>query len=341
MAIPVCVHAGALSGGRTEEALGAAEVERVLAAVAERALSQGARAGLDALLRQAPRLTGVAGIALYEGRARLAEVGLRPPSLSRARALQVIRSADGRTALVVHPERLATEARQTLLRLVQLASTLLAARRREAAAQARQARLCRQVRQLESALAYRERNRSRASHDLRTPLLVMKGYVDMMRKGMTGELTPSMERYLDRVMSATQDMGSLITQRLAPGNTPEELLCLLRGAFGALAPARNLSLRCEGTVPAAPLQGPRSTLMLLTRSLARGLASVSATQVDLKLEARETTRMWQLRLSTRAERPLPPRVLQRLEQLVHQLGGTLTAEDEPRLTLTLQLPAAT
>ncbi len=341
MPIPWGVHAGALSGRRTEEALGAEEVERVLAAVAERALTQGARAGLDALLREALRLTGVAGIALYEGRARIAEAGLRPPPLARARAPQVIQGPDGRTALVVHPERLGAEARLALARIARLAGTLLEARRREVAAQARQAWLCRERRRLEQTLAYRERNRSFASHDLRTPLLVMKGYVDIMRKGMTGELTPTMERYLERVMGATQDMGSLIAQRLAPGNPPEDLLPLLRGAFGRLSASCNLSLHFESAVPAIPLRGPRSALVLLTRALARALAATGATRVNMTLEARETTRMWQLSLSACAERALPARAAQRLEQLVQRLGGTLAIQGAPRLELTLQLPAAT
>jgi signal transduction histidine kinase len=341
MPIPVCVHAGALSGRREEEAPGAAEAERVLAAVAERALTQGARAGLDALLREALRLTGVAGIALYEGRVRITEAGLRPPPLSRARAAQVLRSPDGRTVLVVHPERLAAEARELLARMARLASTLLAARRREAAVQSRQARLCRQVRHLEEALAHRERNRSRASHDLRTPLLVMKGYVDMMRKGMTGELTPTMSRYLERVMGATQDMGLLIAQRLAPGSPPEDLLPLLREAFGRLPASRSLSLHPERTVPAAPLRGPRSLLVLLMQCLARGLAATGATQADVTLEPRETTRMWRLSLCTRVERALTFRVTQRLECLVQRLGGTLAIQGGPELELTLQLPAAT
>jgi two-component system OmpR family sensor kinase len=323
-----------------EETPGAAEVERVLAAVAERALTQGARAGLDALLQEALRLTGVAGLALYEGRARIAEVGLRPPPLCRARVAQVLRGPDGRTVLVVHPERLAAEAHETLARISRLASTLLAALRSESAARARHARLCRQVRHLEEALAHRERNRSRASHDLRTPLLVMKGYVDMMRKGMTGELTPTMSRYLERVMGATQDMGLLIAQRLAPGSPPEDLLPLLREAFERLPASRSLSLHSENTVPAAPLRGPRALLVLLTRCLARGLAATGATQADLTLEARETTRMWRLRLCTRVERALAPKVTQRLERLVQRLGGTLAIQGGPELELTLQLPAA-
>ncbi len=341
MPIPVHVHVGALSGRRAREGIGAAEVEGALAAVAERALRQGARAGLEALLREALRLTGLAGIALYEGRVLIAQAGLKPPPLSRARAPQVFRAPDGRTALVVLPDRSAAEEHELLLRLARFASTLQAARRREAASQARQARLCRELRHREHELAFRERNRSRASHDLRTPLLVMKGYVDMMLKGMTGDLTPTMERYLERMLGSTQDMSALISRHLAPGGAPETLLPLLRDAFERLARPRSLALCSEGAEPAVVVRAPRSALELLSRALARGLATTGTRRVDLHAEVREALRMWRLRLCASAERSLPTATLRRLEPLVHRLGGTLRVRDAPDLELTLQLPAVT
>jgi two-component system OmpR family sensor kinase len=338
MPIPVRVRAEALlSGRRPDEGLGA-EVEQVLAAVAERALRRGARAGLEALLQEALRLTGVAGIALYEGRARVAAAGMKPPPLARARAPQVISARDGRTALVVLPERISAAERQTLERLARLGGTLLAARRREAAAQARQASLCRELRSQERALAHKERSRSRASHDLRTPLLVMNGYLEMMRKGMAGELTPPMARYLERIMKSAQDMGSLIAQRLAPGNAPQDLLSLLREAFTGLSHSRRPSLHWEGSLSSIPVTGARPELELLTRTLARGLAATGAPQVVLHAEAQEG--VWRLCLDARAEHPLPARMANRLATLVHRLGGAWEVRGSPRLELLLHLPAA-
>jgi two-component system, OmpR family, sensor kinase len=313
-------------------------VERALAAVAERALQRGARAGLDALLREALRLTGVAGLALHEGRTRVAAVGLKPPPLSRARAPRVFPAGDGRTMLVVHPERSGTAERQLLESFARLGGSLLAARRREAEAQARQARLCRELRRLERALEHRERSRSRASHDLRTPLLVMKGYLEMMRKGMAGELTPTMERYLERVMKAAQDMGSLIARRLAPGSAPQDLLPLLRDAFSGLSHSRRPSLHWECSLSSLPVAGGRLELVLLTQALARGLAATGAPQVLLHAEAQDG--MWRLCLDARAEHPLPTRMARRLGPLVHRLGGTWEVRGSPRLELLLHLPVA-
>jgi hypothetical protein len=315
-------------------------VERALATVTELALRNGALAGLDALLRLALRLTGVAGIALHEGRACIAEAGLRPPPLSRARAAQVIPAGDGRAALVVLPERIGLEEREVLERLARLGATLLAARRRERAAQARQRSLCNELRGLKREVAHRERSRSVASHDLRTPLLVIKGYVDMMRKGMTGELTPTMERYLERMMSATQDMGALISKQLAPGSVPEDLLTLLSASFETVKRARPVCVRLECEAKSVPIRGPGAVVALLARTLARDAGATGARTVSVAIEAKEKLGMWKVRLSTDKQRALPARKVARLEHLVLRLGGTLSLQDEAPFELRLLLPAA-
>jgi len=312
----------------------------VLAAVAERSLTDGARAGLDALLNEALRLTGVAGLALHEGRARVTEAGLRLPPLSRLRATQLIPAGDGRTLLAVLPERGALEQREVLVRFARLAGTLLAARRREAALQQRQAALCREVQRQRRELAYREGNRSRASHDLRTPVLVIQGYLDMMNKGLTGELTPAMKRYVERMQSATQDMAVLISRQLARGGAPEDLRSLLLEAFEPLARSRKLTLNVECSAKSVPVRGNSNMVEQLVRLLARDLATTRARVVNLRIEAQEHLGMWRLGVSTDKPRVLQSRQMDRLEQLLHRLGGTLSIQDEPPFELRLHLPAA-
>jgi signal transduction histidine kinase len=329
MLIPVRVHGGALSGWRPEEISGTAEVERVLSAVAERSLTDGARAGLDALFNETLRLSGVAGLALHEGRARIAEAGLRLPPLSRLRATQLIPAGDGRTTLVVLPERVAIEQREVLVRIARLAGTLLAARRREVALQERQAALCREVQRQRRELAYREGNRSRASHDLRTPVLVIQGYLDMMNKGLTGELTPAMMRYVERMQSATQDMALLISRQLARGGAPEDLRSLLLEAIEPLTRSRKLTLNLDSNL-----------VEQLVRLLARDLATTRARMVNLRIDAQEHLGMWRLCVSTDRPRLLQSRQMDRLDQLLHRLGGTLSIQDEPPFELRIHLPAA-
>lgn len=310
-----------------------------MAAVAEHALSNGARAGLEALMKEALRLTGAAGIALHEGRVRIAEAGLRPPSPSRSRTVQVLPVGDGRATLVVLPEQASAQERALLERIAHVAGTLLVARRREASAQARQAQLYQERRRMERELAYRECARSRASHDLRTPLLVIKGYLDMMRKGMTGALTPTMERYVDRMMSATQDMNTLIVQQLARGGAPEDLRCLLENAFEPLARAPHVTLHLECSSQSVPVRGSAAVLAQLARLLARDVSAMNAHTVNLSIESHEKLGMWRVRISTDKHRALPARKVAQLEQLVMRLGGTLSLQDEAPFELRLHLPA--
>ncbi len=58
-------------------------------------------------------------------------------------------------------------------------------------------------------------------HDLKAPLLAIRGYVDLMQRGAAGPLTPRMERYLARVMEATLRECALIDSEvtLSPSNS--------------------------------------------------------------------------------------------------------------------------
>ncbi len=51
-------------------------------------------------------------------------------------------------------------------------------------------------------------------HDLKAPLLTIRGYVDLMQRGAAGPLTPRMERYLARVMEATLRECALIDSQV-------------------------------------------------------------------------------------------------------------------------------
>ncbi len=51
-------------------------------------------------------------------------------------------------------------------------------------------------------------------HDLKAPLLAIRGYVDLMQRGAAGRLTPRMERYLARVMEATLRECALIDSQV-------------------------------------------------------------------------------------------------------------------------------
>jgi signal transduction histidine kinase len=61
----------------------------------------------------------------------------------------------------------------------------------------------------------------RVRHDLKTPLAVMKGYVDMMLRGMGGEPSPATRRYLERMSEAVRKELNLLDSYLG---SPEGLL---------------------------------------------------------------------------------------------------------------------
>jgi len=260
-------------------------------------------------------------------------------TLRQTKALQVFRAPDGRTSLVVRRERPVVAEQEALERMAAFAGTLAAARARESEAQSRQAGLLRERKHLRETLAHLERQRRRASHDLRTPLLVIQGYVGMMLKGAAGPLSPKMQRYVEHLLKASRDQGSLIEQRLSIERTPEDLRALLCATFERPPGARRVPVTLQFTAPMAPVKGSRPVLDVLLRTLERALVATGAESAGLTVEP-ESPDWWRLRLSARTERPLPARTVALLEQLATRLGGKFTLQPHPTLVLTLNLPAA-
>ncbi|MCP3141163.1 histidine kinase dimerization/phospho-acceptor domain-containing protein [Pyxidicoccus xibeiensis] len=328
MPIPSSVRAGAWSGRRIEDDLDA-RVDTVLAAVAERALRCGTRAGLESLLREALRLTGASGAALYDGRTCVARVGMGEPARRPG------------AALMVWPERPGVLEQRTLARLATFGTSLMAAHAREVDAAARQARLLEAKQRLEQTVAQQERRRSRASHDLRTPLMVIKGYVDMMMKGTAGPLTEPMQRYLDRMMRVANDQGALIERRLARvvDEGVEDLRPLLRSAFIPSA-RRGAAVAAALTLPGRPvaLKGPRASVDLLVRTLARAVAA-SGGAASVRVESAEELGMWRLRVDMRGGRPLPEKTAAVLRHLAQRLRGGLSLPTGEGGELVAHLPA--
>ena len=62
------------------------------------------------------------------------------------------------------------------------------------------------------------------SHDLRTPLRHIEGYVDMLKRITTGTLPQKAEHYLNTISAATVEMGKLIDDLLAFSRTSFEAI---------------------------------------------------------------------------------------------------------------------
>lgn len=329
-----CVQAGAWSGRRVGPEVHVSEVERTVSAIAERALHHGARAGLDALVEAAVRLTETSGAALYVGRRRVALVGLEPPVPSRAHPHQLLK--DGHTTLVLGAPCV-DEDRQHLSRLALLGSALIASQAREESARGEWNRLRQERMRLKERLAHLERAWSRAAHDLRTPLLVMHGYIDMMNKGMAGVLTSSMQRYLERMARAASEMNVRLQQRPTGEDAPaEDLRSLLSATFG---PGRYESVRLE--LPSRPVRvrAPRAELALLIRTVERMLSGAGASEVLLRLEVPEGTEQCRWLVQARTERPLSERTRASLERMARRCAARMSVGGgDSGLELTVVLP---
>ncbi|MBI3182133.1 MAG: hypothetical protein HYZ28_08305 [Myxococcales bacterium] len=75
--------------------------------------------------------------------------------------------------------------------------------------------------QLDSAGSPEEARLAMVRHQLKTPLVAMKGYLDMVRRGMAGPITPVMDRYLERVAAGIERARALVDSELqatAPRN---------------------------------------------------------------------------------------------------------------------------
>ncbi len=96
---------------------------------------------------------------------------------------------------------------------------------------------------------------SQVSHDLRTPLTVIKGYIDNLRDGIIGDLTEKQKEYLSRISKNTDRLSRLIndlldTSRIESGRiklklVPLSLYNLITNVIEDLRPvaaAKNLEI---------------------------------------------------------------------------------------------------
>ena len=332
MAIPPFVQA--IAGYRQWVGVGvtADESERVLLSVSEQALRQGARAGLEALVEAAMRLSRTGGAALHEGGRCVVRRGQTPSAPAQAHPSQRLQA--GRVELVLGEPRGESVERERLQRLVELGAALLAARDREETARTELTRQRQGRLRLLRLLSHRERTWSRTSHDLRTPLLVLQGYLEMMGKGIAGALTPPVQRYLERMMKSAADLNGRLQRSRWDHAPPENLGAALSAAFG---PGRSARARLELPEEPVTLRSTPAEVALWVRSLERLLAGTGATQGVLRVEAAETPRAWRLHLRTEAKQPVPTRVQESLERLARRGEASLSWGSGPGLELTVLL----
>ncbi|MRI87189.1 histidine kinase [Aggregicoccus sp. 17bor-14] len=244
------------------------------------------------------------------------------------------RLSRGPHRLLLRTPALAPSQRAELEALLRGLPALLAAREREREARAEQTRLRLELRTVSERAARLEAHRSRASHDLRTPLVVMKGYVDMIQRGLAGPLSPALQRYADRLSRAVEEQNGLIARHLAP----ERGACtpLLPALRSGLARALAAGLPLHAPAGGVSVRATRAQVRLLARGLAQALHGVSGAALHVRgPEAAPGPCQLELRWPRGAA--LAQADTRRLSALAQALGGRLELWAEG---LTLLLPAA-
>jgi two-component system, OmpR family, sensor kinase len=140
-----------------------------------------------------------------------------------------------------------------------------------------------------------ERDLSRAVHDLKAPLSALKGYVDMMLRGIAGPMPPAASRYLTRIREVVDRQRQLIDERLRPRSHPTAppLVDLSRALRAALERsehglrARRLQLYLELPGRPCPLAAQPGLVELLARRLVRHLVAATPPGGVLRIALRD------------------------------------------------------
>jgi signal transduction histidine kinase len=178
-----------------------------------------------------------------------------------------------------------------------------------------------------------ERELSRAVHDLKAPLSALKGYVDMMLRGIAGPMPPTANRYLARIREVVDRERQLIDDRLRPHPDPGAPPTVdLSRAFAAAVErsgpalrARRLHLSLELPPRGCTLPATQGLADLLARRLVRHLLQTAAPGASVHLALREDLgRRW-IELSPAADpagpAPSEPLDLRMALAAAERLGG--------------------
>jgi signal transduction histidine kinase len=223
-----------------------------------------------------------------------------------------------------------------------LAAALLETRAREQAS--RRARKAAMAARRQSARVRRELERylSQARHDLKAPLVPVKGYVDMMLHGMAGPLTPEMERFLERIGVAVERMRELVESRL---RTSSEAQVDLRGPIAdAIAAQRWLGHTVQWRAPegACPARVNAAELQLAVRKLLGGILGTSGPRAQLEVCLEHEDHGWGIYLRGDAYASVPVRTARLCRALLARSGAELlTAERGVKVRIPADPPPAT
>lgn len=228
---------------------------------------------------------------------------------------------------------------------IELAGCLLALESVDRARQRAHRELLQEALSLRDELTHRRARSMRLKHDLRTPLVAMKGYVDMLLRGMAGPLNARAVKYLQRLSRAVEHQRDLIEAELGEGGRdaarPINVNRLLERAVAKVSPgafARGISLRMESAPQHAWVLGNRDQLQMLCDRLLR----IALRQAHSPSGIVATLSAWDawIRLEVRSLSPWQPQVdeFHVCHEIVRRHGGQLFVNEGTQAVIEVQLP---
>lgn len=217
-----------------------------------------------------------------------------------------------------------------------------------------------------------------ASHQLRTPLAVMKGYIGLLKSGMMGPLVPKQDETLGRMADGTEqlillvnhllDVSRIESGRLVVRLEPVDIRTLLDGVSKFIqgkAQERGLALTCElpetAVMVAVDLEKTKEVFMNLLDNAVKytetgsvrarmwtegGFAKVSVTDTGRGLTADDLEKLFQKFVTGSASKHVQTTTglgLYVARKLMEAMGGTAIAESPGTgkgSTFTLAFPLA-
>jgi hypothetical protein len=193
-------------------------------------------------------------------------------------------------------------------------------------------------------MEHRDARTVRARHDLKAPLVSMKGYVDMLLRGMAGPLSFQMQRYLRRLSQSVEQERALIDSEVTTG--PDglglvDLDHLLRRALqraATHAAARGIGLALNTSREPLWARANRASLELLFRHLLR--IAVRQARGGSRIAARLSAAGEWLSVELRSDVPWQPRVVEfRIcQEVVRRHRGQVFVKEGRDVLVEIRLP---
>lgn len=203
--------------------------------------------------------------------------------------------------------------------------------------------------QLEQASRLKSEFLANMSHELRTPLNAIIGFSEVIKDGLTGEITPQQHEFVNDIFTSGQHLLSLINDildlsKIEAGKMtldlePQDVDALLANSLSIVkekAATLSISLQLDVAEPLGILLlDARKTKQIVFNLLSNGV-KFSAASGRVTLRARKVARAaietWTTQLPTSLRMPLTPSAFTAfLEIAVTDTGLGISAEDVQRL----------